>query len=118
MLEIDETASEYYLALIDMMDQCLHDRHFAQNVTSDLSGAKTSAAGKLQEFMVAEYFDPDLFRIFCGDFIQTESLAKKLANLDMICLDQKQEILDAASRHRIYLEEQANGYLGRLARNG
>jgi hypothetical protein len=113
-------AAEYYLALCEMMNHALGDRHWAKNIASDFKSARKSAQTKSIELFDAEYFSTELLLLFSHDFTETFEIAELLRNagsaMDNASAEEQIALIGRAHTHRFYLEEQANSYLAMLTR--
>jgi len=116
MADIQEIASEYYLALIEVVDHCLGDQYWAQNVASDLRSAAERADRRRNLLYEAKRFDQELLDVFESDFRKTMRIARKLSKPEAVPDQERGALLNEALSHRTYLEGQATGYLGRLAK--
>jgi hypothetical protein len=117
--DMQEMAAEYYLALCDMMNHALGDRHWAKNVASDFKSARKSAQTKSIELFDAEYFSADLLLLFQRDFAETFEITALLRDAESskdIVAEEQTALINQAHTHRLYLEEQANSYLAMLTR--
>jgi len=116
MADIQEIASEYYLALIEVVDHCLRDQYWAQNVASDLRSAQERARKGLALLLDAKRLDWELLHLFESDLDKTLGIAFKLFKPEEVPPGEREALLNEALSHRAYLEGQAAGYLGRLAK--
>lgn len=114
--DIQQIFAEYYLALVEMMDHVLGDRYWVKNVASDFNSAKSRAETGNTELFNTGMVEPNILAIFDDDFNRTTIFAEELLKPEEIPQEERGTLLERANAHRVYLEEQAVGYLAMFAR--